>query len=89
MLSKEQFKQIIQEQISTLEQEPSEPDPLGTVLELLENVLSEVQIDAGAFSEPRRASESDRIRAQTAGHYIDELTEAVKILTAVIQGEEL
>ena len=61
MLSKEQFKQIIQEQISTLEQEPSEPDPLGTVLELLENVLSEVQIDAGAFSEPRRASEEKRL----------------------------
>ena len=94
VLSKKQFKEIIQEQINTLEQEPLETDPLEAVLELLENVLSEVQIDAGAYDEPKRSyrsgyEESDRIRAQTASHYIEDLTHAVKILTAVIQGEEL
>ena len=42
MLIKRQFKEIIKEQIDTLEQEPLESNPLEVVLELLENLLSEV-----------------------------------------------
>ena len=54
------------------------------VLELLEEVLSEIEIDAGAYDEPRRASERDRVRAQTAINYIPELKQAIELLENII-----
>ena len=79
---------------------PTGDAPLGAVdddgwstdpIELLEEIISEVQIDAGAYDEPRRSrrsnrEESDRIRAQTAGEYLDPLNKLMELLKSNSEG---
>ena len=82
-ITKSQLKQIIKEEIEEVLSSENQ-DPLVKVLELLEEVLSEVELDAGAYDHPRTASERDRIRAQTAINYIPELKQAIQLLENII-----
>jgi hypothetical protein len=82
-LTKNTLKQLIKEELEEALSSESQ-DPLVKVLELLEEVLSEVELDAGAYDHPRTASERDRIRAQTAINYIPELKQAIQLLEDTI-----
>ena len=88
-ITKTQLAKIIAEEIAVVMSE-GESDPVEKALELLEDLLSEVQIDAGAYSEPKRSSMSgredvDRVRAETASEYVPELSAAIELLKTVVQ----
>ncbi len=60
------------------------------VLDLLEDVLSEVEIDAGRGQRSRvdsSPSERDIEAAQTAQNYLPELQEAVEILRKIVESD--
>ena len=95
-ITKSQLKRIIKEEINNileadLDSDSAESqDPLVKVLELLEDILYEVQIDAGAYDEHKRSfrsgrEEVDKIKAQTASEYIPELNAAIELLKSIIE----
>ena len=82
-LSKSQLIQIIKEELqnTTL---PVNEEWSSDPIELLEEIISEVQIDAGAYDEPKRSyrsglEDTDRVRAQTAGNYLEPLNKLMKL----------
>ena len=83
-ITKSQLKQLIKEEIEEALSTESQ-DPHVKLLDLLEDILSEVQIDAGAYDEPRRSTETHRVRAQTAQNYLPELNAAVELLKSIIE----
>jgi hypothetical protein len=88
-ITKSQLKQIIQEELKEALSSENQ-DPLVKLLDLLEDILSEVRIDAGAYDEPKRSYRSglereDQIRAQTASEYIPELNAAIELLKSIIE----
>ena len=88
-ITRSQLRRIIKEQLEAVMLE-GESDPIEKALELLEDLLSEVQIDAGAYSEPKRSYMSGRerediVRARTASEYIPELSAAIELLKTVVQ----
>ena len=91
-ITKSQLKQIIQEELKEALSSENQY-PLVKLLDLLEDILSEVRIDAGAYDEPKRSYRSglereDQIRAQTAGEYIPELNAAIELLKSIIEKPE-
>ena len=87
-ITKSQLKQLIKEEMEEVLSTESQ-DPLVKLLDLLEDILYEVGIDAGAYNEPKRSfrsgrEEVDRIKAQTAGEYLQELNAAIELLKSII-----
>ena len=88
-ITKSQIKEIIKEELKEVLSTENQ-DPLEKLLDLLEDILSEVRIDAGAYDEPKRSHRSglereDQIRARTAGEYIPELNAAIELLKSIIE----
>ena len=95
-ITKSRLKQLIKEEVrnimpeSKAGQEEAGSGDIKKVLDLLEDILSEVEIDAGAYDEPKRSYRSgredvDRIKAQIAGNYVPELNAAVELLRSIVE----
>ena len=88
-ITKNKLKQLIREELKEVLSTENQ-DPLVKLLDLLEDILSEVRIDAGAYVEPKRSYRSglereDKIRAQTASEYLPELNAAIELLKSIIE----
>lgn len=87
-LTKSHLQRIIKEELQRSVQETDDGwsrDPV----ELLEEIIAEVEIDAAAASsnEFESATERDQIRAETASNYLEPLNKLMELLNLNLGGE--